>query len=197
MAAGWCWACKRASLMTQGCVLASPSLGTSMADRLLGAWLLLPSSHGMCEKKQTQLGRTQSMTMGRYFNLQLDSWADPCMPGRMYLSQSKLRARPRQLLRTQDLCNVCCPVNTDVCTGSARETRKEGKSKRGRPGRTKNAHTAPAFERCTTRSNVPWAAAQPWVVMQRNVMRPMGCDATRHDCSAMQHKRNETRREQS
>ena len=45
--------------------------------------------------------------------------ADACRPGRMYLSQSKLRARPRQLLRTQDLCNACCPVNADVCTGSA------------------------------------------------------------------------------
>ena len=33
--------------------------------------------------------------------------------------RAQMRARPRQLLRTQDLCNDCCPVNADVCTSSA------------------------------------------------------------------------------
>ena len=60
-------ACNRASLMTQGCVLASPLLGTSMADRLLEAWLLLPSSPGMCEKEENTVGLSIKHDYGMIF----------------------------------------------------------------------------------------------------------------------------------
>jgi len=63
--------------------------------------------------------------------------------------------------------SIRCEACIVFCEGRERPGRRGSKMWQTRQTQKcthKNAHTAPAFERCTAQSNAPWAAAQPGVV---------------------------------